>query len=405
MADLDLRGVARAVERTVSPPDFIEVAARGHTIRRHRQRRRVAVTLVAAAAVGVAVVLPWQRLAPSDDPEPVAPPTQTDSQRTTLLLSDASAVVDDEALRVSDQGATLLRVSRPSPVGGECTADAESALVWQSWDGATRAWSASVSGREVAAAPGGFVVGAVVGPCVGPLGADAPERGAYVVDNDGAQRDVSWEGDAAEVCAVDPSDARCLVEVSTATGRLVDGGRAVPGPGYLAVARDGQDLWAASEDQTRLARSEDNGRSWRTHRTALTPENGDFLQATATGDVAIFFTWPRVEVTVDGGASWQVRDLEQALAPVRVANPILSVTADGDLLGVSYPTTSRPFLFASTDSTWRSFERSDFRTDGGDYHVATAGPFAYAVDVDSSWISSDGLAWERIEPRAVPDSR
>jgi hypothetical protein len=131
---------------------------------------------------------------------------------------------------------------------------------------------------------------------------------------------------------------------------------------------------------------------------------GDVVQATAAGAAGVFFAWPRAEVTRDAGRSWRVLDLEQALAPVLVANPVLSVTADGVLAGVSYPTSGRPFVFAATDATWTRFTHSDLRTARGDYDLRSTGAWLWTVDDHSVWVSHDGLTWREVDALASPGS-
>ena len=127
MADREIRDAARAVERSVSPPDFGDIAARGQHLRRRRRWQQAALSGAAVVLVGVAVALPWSRLDGDREPQPAEPPGETDSQRAALLLSDPDAVADEDAFLVSDQGAVLQRVSISSPVGGECDADERTA--------------------------------------------------------------------------------------------------------------------------------------------------------------------------------------------------------------------------------------------------------------------------------------
>lgn len=393
MAERELRDAARdaarAVERSVVPPEFDTVVARGHSLRTRQRRRSVVLSAACVALLGVAVVVPWARS--GREPEPAAPPPPTDSQRTAMLLSDPDAVVDEDVLLVDAGGAVLQRVTVASPVGGRCDADRRSALVWHGAEGDSVAWSRDVSGRDVAVVPGGFVVGAPSPGCMQALGDRSADRGAYVVDSTGAVRDVSWETGAEERCAVTPAAVGCLVDAVTASGRVVDGARPVPGPGFIRLTSTGSQPWAASTDAARLAWSRDGGRTWQTHRTTLVPAPGDTVQSTASGDVATFFAWPRAEVTRDHGRTWTMVDLEAALAPVLVANPVLHVTSAGLLAGVSYPTSGRPFVFVSTDPTWARFERSDFRTSRGDFDLGVTGPWLWTHDEGSSWLSRDSF--------------
>ena len=268
--------------------------------------------------------------------------------------------------------------------------------MWHGWDGGRRAWTSDVSGREVVAVPDGFAVGALSGACAEVLGEQEAQRGAYVVDASGETRDVVWQAGAERRCGVVPDSPGCVVDVASGTGEVVPGARETPGPGFLRLGTSGPAAWAASTDGTRLAWTQDGGRTWSEHRTTLTAAPGDTVQSSAAGDVAVFFAWPRVEVSRDHGATWQERDLESALAPVLVANPVLHVTADGLLAGVSYPTTGRPFVFVSTDTSWTRFERSDFRTARGDFDLGVSGPWLWTHDQGSTWLSRDALDWRQV---------
>jgi hypothetical protein len=365
--------------------------------------------MVSAAAlvlVGTAVALPWTPLGADREPEPASPDGMTDSQRVALLLAEPDARVDADATWVSDGGAVLQRVTTSSPVGEGCEADRRAALVWRDLQGDRRAWSHDVAARDVLAVQGGFVVGAVPPTCARELGPEAGRAGAYTVAADGETRAVQWSDDAAqEQCATAPATPGCLVDAATGKGSFVDGARAVPGAGFLALdGTAGADRWAASTDGRVLAWTQDGGRTWQRHRTALVPGAGDGVQSAAAGPVAVFFAWPRAEVTRDRGRTWQVQDLEQALSPVLVANPVFSVTADGVLLGVSYPASGRPFVFASTDATWARFVPSDFRTQGGDYDLRTSGSWAWNEDRGSVWLSRDGLTWREVDTVLSPGS-
>jgi len=251
--------------------------------------------------------------------------------------------------------------------------------------------------------PSGFAVGAVPPVCARVLGDSATERGAYVVDASGDTEDIAWEGDAGQRCAVVLDTPGCEIDARSASGRFVDGARDTPGPSYLPV--DGASGWAASTDGTRLAWSRDGGRTWQEHRTVLEADAGDTVQSTASGDVAVFFAWPQAEVTRDHGATWEVVDLEDALAPVLVANPVLHVTSDGLLAGVSYPTAGRPFVFVSTDPSWTRFERSDFRTARGDFDLGVSGAWLWTHDQGSTWVSRDALEWRHVVPLISSGSR
>ena len=395
MADPELRETARAVERAVVPPDFERVVARGRQARR-RRRRRVVVSAAAVAILATAVALPLSRLG-SREPQPAAPPA-TDDQRAALVLSDPDASVRPGATWVSGGGSVLQRVSISSPVGGRCDADRQTALVWHGPHGEARAWSQEAVGREVVAVDDGFVVGAESATCARVLGTAPSRQGAYTVDDAGRTHRVEWSDGAGQRCRVAPARAGCLVVAATGRGTVVEGARPTPGGGFVPISGPvSSDAWASSSDGTELAWTQDGGRSWDSHRTTLRAGDGEVVQSTASGAVGVFFAWPRVEVTRDHGETWQVRDLESALAPVLVANPVLSVTADGMLAGVSYPTAGRPFVFASTDSTWTAFDRSDFRTGEGDYFLSSSGPWLWTEDEHSVWLSRDGLTWAEVD--------
>jgi len=239
--------------------------------------------------------------------------------------------------------------------------------------------------------------------CAARLGDSA--QGAYVVDADGLRHEVVWADGAEATCAGHPGAARCRIDVATARGEVVEGARSVPGPGYLETARSAETRWASTTDLRRLAWSHDDGRSWEQRTTSLRSPRGEVVQSAAAGDWGVFFVWPRVEFTRDGGRSWSVRDLRAALSPVLVANPVIHVTSSGQLVGVSYPPGERPFLFSSRDPSWERFERDDFRTGGGDYPLSVSGRWVYAQDADSVWLSPDGRTWREVVPRTSPGSR
>jgi hypothetical protein len=143
--------------------------------------------------------------------------------------------------------------------------------------------------------------------------------------------------------------------------------------------------------------STDAGATWQQHRTSL-PATDD-VQVTAAGDWAVLFAYPDAEYTRDGGTTWQRWEGEAPLASFVVANELVAVSADGDLVVVSHRPGRRPELLASTDDTWRQFRRSDVRTDFGAVSPQPAGTWLWVPDQGRTWVSPDGLSWRAVEPQ------
>lgn len=199
-----------------------------------------------------------------------------------------------------------------------------------------------------------------------------------------------------------PAAPRCSVDATTATGELLAAPVQVetsPDAAHTPMAADGADVWARSADSREIVWSEDGGRSWRSRTTALEPEPGANVQVTAAGDWMAFYAWPEAEVSSDHGKTWQVRDLEEALAPILLAEETVTVTPTGRLVGVTYPVGGPPVLFASTDDEWTRFVEADVRTAFGTIDVRTAGDWLWVPDQGRTWLSGDGgLTWTLVDP-------
>ena len=393
MDERDLRTAARDLERRVPPADFERIAVRG---RRLRRRRRA---LQAAAAVGAvtATVVAGFSLAGLADPERRPQPVTPDDgpqRNVRTLLADPASVVDDAATLVSDTGAVLHRVT--DPARGDCGERHRSAWVWTPWEGPSRAWAEGVGGRTAVAVPGGFAVSAPDAGCVDGRGED--DVGAYVVDADGRRTAIAWAAGAGPTCAPDPGGPRCVVDVGTATGRLRDGAlRRQPSGSTFALPATHVPLWARSVDSRTLHWSTDEGASWSSHRTSL-PRDGN-VQTSAAGDWAVFFAYPEAEYTRDAGRTWHTWDGQRPLAPYVVANELVSVSADGDLVVVSHRPGQRPRVLASTDDSWDEFRSVDVRTAFGAVAPQPAGPWLWVPDRGRTWVSPDGLDWRAVDPR------
>jgi hypothetical protein len=390
VSDHDLRAAARDLEHEVPLPDFEQVAARGRRLRRRRRTLQVAAStsaLCAAVAVGIGLAR-----VPGRDPvqDPVAPRTERPATAAEVL-DDPRAVLDEGATAVSDTGAVLQRFRIPTadPCGR-----GSSAWVWTPWEGEARTWTDRVGGRTVAALDGGFAVSAPGPDCS--AGRRAREVGAYVVDAGGRRTPISWSGRAGQVCASGPAGPRCQVDVRTATGTLLP--RPVldrPSAATFAMASRGPVRWARSVDSRTVHWSADGGATWQHHRTSLPA--ADDVQVTAAGSWAVFFAYPEAEYTRDGGQTWHTWDGEAPLAPYLVANELVTVSADGDLVVVSHRPGKRPELLASTDDSWQRFRHVDVRTDFGTVAPQAAGSWLWVPDQARTWVSPDGLDW-----RAVP---
>ena len=392
MSDQDLRAAARDLEHDVALPDFAEVAARGHRLRRRRQSLRAAVVGVVATA---AVALGVQLVAGPENLTPPVPVARDDDRPVDVaaVLADPRAVVDDDLTAVSDSGAVLQGVTVGRRADRCTTPDA---WVWTPWRRPARTWSDTAGGRVAAAVPGGLVVSAP-DPACGSASRDGG-FGAYVVDPTGARTAVTWSGRAERVCAVAPADPRCVVDVEAATGRLQPVPRLPAGtlPVVDALGGNGPTVWARSVDSRTVHWSVDGGATWQVRRTSL-PVAGD-VQVTAAGDRAVFFSYPAAEHTRDAGRTWRTWDGSAALAPFVLAREQLSVSADGDLVVVTHRPGRPPALLASTDETWQQFEEAELRTAFGTVAVSAAGGWFTVPDRGRTWVSPDGTDWRAVDP-------
>jgi hypothetical protein len=393
MAEPDFKAASRDIEEHLTVPDFGPVARRGHILRRRRRAARVGAAAAGVVAVaGAAAALQLTGTGP--DTGPAVPPAD---DQAVALLRDPAALVDGTATRLNDAGAVLHRVVVPSPVGGGCEADSRTALVHVTSSGELTAWRDAVVGRSFVEVPGGFLVGAADPGCRAALPNE--EAGAYVVTGEGEQRQVTWRGAAADVCADAREVSRCVIDVDAATGRLADAGRrAVPGPAAQPLARDGDDVWARSVDAATLHWSSDGGRSWTSHSTTL---DGPGLQVAAAGDRALFVDWPFAEVTTDHGDSWRRIRFDEV--PERFTVPDLGVvvTPEGGLVVVSRIVGGAPLLLAATDESWRRLTPVELRTEAGGIQVVRAGSWLYVPDLEGGWRSGDGgRTWDLVDPLA-----
>ena len=392
MSDHDLRAVARDIERQVPLPDFDLVAARGHRLRR---RRRIAQATAAAGAVGT-VVLAAVGVArmPGPAPDTATPPTDR-AAGAAEVLADPGALVDDRATAVSDTGAVLHRVHVPS---ADPCSPGGSAWVWTPWEGEPRSWSDRVGSRTAVAVGGGFAVGAPSRDCGGEASRRTP--GAYVVDTTGARRSITWVGAAERVCATDPAAARCTVDVATATGRLREQPvREAPSASTFPVSSVEGWRWARSADSRTLYRSTDGGTTWRPQETSFPATQA--VQVTAAGEWAMFFSYPEAEYTRDGGRTWQRWDGAAPLSSFVVANELVALSADGDLVVVSHRAGAGPQLLGSTDDGWRRFRTSDVSTGFGTVAPQAAGSWLWVPEQGRTWVSPDGVSWQAVDP--LPD--
>lgn len=390
MDESRLRSLRADVEANVDLPDFAAVAERGARIR----RRRTATTGVVAVLAVVVTAFTLTRTFDTERTEqPVHQPAPTiDPEGARRVLADPDAEVDADASRVDGAGAMLavvvVRDRTLDGSGGDCPpAGQRSALRWTGPDGASRAWVDRA--RAVEPVAGGFVVAAVPRACRSDDPADAR---AYLVDGTGTPRAIAWDPGAERVCANRPADVRCRFHVRTrrasfdATARLPQG--AVP-----LRTEAGGPLWARSSDARRLYWSVD-GRTWR-HRDTSLPE-GAIVSASAAGRWGVLAGDTSVEVTSDGGATWQRRDLTSALRSVRIGDVDWTVTPSGALLGVTQLVGRGDVLFRSTDATWSRFIETDVHTAYGLVRPAVVGGAVYVVD-DQQWAVStdDGATWRR----------
>jgi hypothetical protein len=217
------------------------------------------------------------------------------------------------------------------------------------------------------------------------------------VDADGRRTPVTWTRGAEGACAADPFAAGCEVDVATATGRLRDRPlREGPAASSFPVSVTGEVRWARSVDSRTLHWSTDGGTTWQSHTTSL-PASED-VQATAAGSWAVFFAYPDAEFTRDGGDTWERWDGAAPLASYVVANELVVVSADGDLVLVSHRAAKRPEVLASTDDTWREFGRSDVATRFGTVSPQAAGPWLWVPDQGRVWVSPNGRSWKVVAP-------
>jgi len=389
-----LRSLGADVESRVDLPDFAAVAERGARIR----RRRTAVTgAVAALAVAVTAFTLTHAFDSNRSQQPIHQPAPTiDPEAARRVLSDPDPQVDTDASRVDGAGAMLaVVVVRDRAFGGgsagSCPpAGQRSALRWTGPRGGTRAWVERV--RRVEPVPGGFVVAAVPRACRSDDPADAR---AYLVDATGIPRGITRGPGAERMCATRPADVRCHFDVRSRAASFNPAVRLPRGAVPLRTKAAGL-RWARSSDSHRLYWSAD-GRTWR-HRDTTLPA-GAIVSASAAGRWGVLAGDTSVELTSDGGATWQRRDLTAALRPVRIGDVDWTVTPSGVLLGVTQLVGRGDVLFRSTDATWSRFVEADVHTAFGLVRPVAVGGAVYVVD-DQQWaVSTDGGAtWRRTPP-------
>jgi hypothetical protein len=392
------RDLRAEVESRVEPPDFAVVAARARRIRR---RRTAAVAGTAALGVIVTVLAVRLPFGAGPAPEPVETPRPPDETGARRILGDPDAQVDPDRWALNAAGDLLSVVVLPDRTfsgSGSCGTD-RSAFSWVGANGRRWAWVDAAGSRDFAAVPGGFVVGAVPPEC-----RDGDQDGqdrAYLVDDRGLQRTVTWAPDVPaeveELCTLAPDDGRCAFSAESGQGwvRRAEPVRYPAGSTPLPYVPE-RGYAAHSTDSRRLFWSAD-GETWRQRDTGL--PTADNVTVTAAGDWFAFTTDTRVEFSSDGGRSWQVRDLATALRPIRIADVLWTVTSRGFLIGVTTLVATGDVVFRSTDPSWRTFERVDLRTDFGVVTPHAVGPTVYVVDADRWWIShDDGATFEQVSP-------
>ena len=342
MDESRLRSLGADVESRVDLPDFAAVAERGARIR----RRRTAVTgAVAALAVAVTAFTLTHAFDSNRSQQPIHQPAPAiDPEAARRVLSDPDAQVDTDASRVDGAGAMLAVVVVRDRAFGGGSADAR----------------------------------------------------AYLVDATGIPRGITWGPGAERMCATRPADVRCHFDVRSRAAASFNPAVRLPRGAVPLRTKAAGLRWARSSDSRRLYWSAD-GRTWR-HRDITLPA-GAIVTASAAGRWGVLAGDTSVELTSDGGATWQRRDLTAALRPARIGDVDWTVTPSGVLLGVTQLVGRGDVLFRSTDATWSRFVEADVHTAFGLVRPVAVGGAVYVVD-DQQWaVSTDGGAtWRRTPP-------
>jgi hypothetical protein len=336
------------------------------------------------------------------------------------VVGHEGAWVDPDRFAVNDAGDVLAYV-HGGGFGSEdpCQDTATAALLWQSHDGSRRALGGAVAGRDIVPAQGG---GFAVGPR--PRHCDAPSpildaRGGYLVTADGSTVHLRWPvGSTARrarrVCfSHTRASARCVFSATDATvnlrspaPRAPNGRRSDFGPGGLVTAH--------SADQRDLWWSADGGRSWQHRKTPLddprsrVPSDRGVTRFALEGNhgdaVLGFYTESQVDVSLDSGRSWSVRDLPALPADLGPYWEVW-VSGSGVLLALAPTADGRSeTLVRSVDAAWSRVAAAPVRSTRLPMWVVVHGDTVNltnpdVVDVRAAspwWISTDaGATWRR----------